>query len=792
MPSCDRGVSTAPGGAAAGAATGAAAGAAGAGAAGAAEAPAPSPLALTVAMRSPLLTLPPLVVCSFSSTPSTVDGTSMVAFSDSSVTSGVSTAILSPGFTSTSMTATSLKLPMSGTRTSVRPTAAFMSGRSASALPGYGLLGIDAECLDGLGDGRVIHAAVVGPRLEGGHGDVVAVHLEVPAQLRARIGAPVAVGAERHVAAAHPLADLVRDAAHVVGRRHHRSLAAFQHLPHVGNARRLLRVQHVPALAFERLAAQLAETGDRQHVRRDAVVVLENLRRRLALAQDGARAEQGRPYLAAAADLQQVAAAQDPGLDPGRNRRLQVVLVHQRDVIENALLLHVHAAHAVVDDDGQLVGERRVIGHAVGNRARDQLAVAVLVLQPLAGERGATGGGAQQEAARLDIPGGPDEIPDALEAEHRIEDIERHHVDAVIAVGGAGGHPRAQRAGLVDALLDHLPLLVLAVGHQGLGVLRRIQLADGGIDADLAEQPFHAEGARLVRHDRHDVAADVLVLEQHGEHAHERHGGGDLALPGALEQRRERLQRRHHQRRRGAPALRQGGAEGCAFLADIARLVGILVGLAERQAGQILVRDRDVEAIAEDAQVLLGEFLLLMRHHLSLAALAEAEALHGLGEDHGRLSLVRHGGRVGGIHLARIVAAAVQVPDLLVGHVGDHRLELGELAEEVLAGVRPALRLEVLVLAVDALLHHAAQQPLMVARQQRIPARAPQHLDDVPAGAEERRLELLDDLAVAAYRAIEALQVAVDDEDEIVESFAHRHGERAHRLRLVHLAVTEK
>src|ERR1700733_9008540 len=236
MPSCDRGVSTAPGGAAAGAATGAAAGAAGAGAAGAAEAPAPSPLAPTVAVRAPLVTLPPLVVCSFSSTPSTVDGTSMVAFSDSSVTSGVSTAILSPGFTSTSMTATSLKLPMSGTRTSVRPMAAFMSGRSASALPGYGLLGIDAECLDGLGDGRVIHAAVVGQRLERGHGDVVAVHLEVPAQLRARIGAPVAVGAERHVAAAHPLADLVRDAAHVVGRRHHRSLAAFQHLPHVGNA----------------------------------------------------------------------------------------------------------------------------------------------------------------------------------------------------------------------------------------------------------------------------------------------------------------------------------------------------------------------------------------------------------------------------------------------------------------------------------------------------------------------------------------------------------------------------
>ena len=119
-------------------------------------------------------------------------------------------------------------------------------------------------------------------------------------------------------------------------------------------------------------------------------------------------------------------------------------------------------------------------------------------------------------------------------------------------------------------------------------------------------------------------------------------------------------------------------------------------------------------------------------------------------------------------------------------------LQLGILAEEMLARVRAALGLEVLVLAVDALFHHAAQQALRVARQQRIPARAPDHLDDVPAGAEERGLELLDDLAVAAHRAVEALQVAVDDEHQVVELLAHRQRERAHRLRLVHLAVAEE
>jgi hypothetical protein len=48
----------------------------------------------------------------------------------------------------------------------------------------------------------------------------------------------------------------------------------------------------------------------------------------------------------------------------------------------------------------------------------------------------------------------------------------------------------------------------------------------------------------------------------------------------------------------------------------------------------------------------------------------------------------------------------------------------------------------------------------------------PRSLDDVPAGAAEDAFEFLDDLAVAAHRAVEALQVAVDDEDQVVELLA--------------------
>ncbi len=41
---------------------------------------------------------------------------------------------------------------------------------------------------------------------------------------------------------------------------------------------------------------------------------------------------------------------------------------------------------------------------------------------------------------------------------------------------------------------------------------RFVKLAGVGVDADLAEHAFHAERARFVGHDRHDVLADLLVV----------------------------------------------------------------------------------------------------------------------------------------------------------------------------------------------------------------------------------------------------------------------------------------
>ena len=75
---------------------------------------------------------------------------------------------------------------------------------------------------------------------------------------------------------------------------------------------------------------------------------------------------------------------EDAFLRPFGHRRHGVLLVHHRQVIEDALLLLAHPANAVLNDDRELVRKGRIVAHAVRNGIGQQLAVTVLVLQPFA------------------------------------------------------------------------------------------------------------------------------------------------------------------------------------------------------------------------------------------------------------------------------------------------------------------------------------------------------------------------------------------------------------------------
>src|ERR1700731_3392486 len=82
-------------------------------------------------MALPSLTRSPTLTFNSATRPASGEGTSMEALSDSSVTSGCSGAMLSPGLTMISMIGTSLKSPMSGTRTSATPAGALVAAGGA-------------------------------------------------------------------------------------------------------------------------------------------------------------------------------------------------------------------------------------------------------------------------------------------------------------------------------------------------------------------------------------------------------------------------------------------------------------------------------------------------------------------------------------------------------------------------------------------------------------------------------------------------------------------------------------
>ena len=222
---------------------------------------------------------------------------------------------------------------------------------------------------------------------------------------------------------------------------------------------------------------------------------------------------------------------------------------------------------------------------------------------------------------------------------------------AVHRVAGGRGRPAADGAGLADAFFEDLAVGRLAVAQQRADVLGLVGLAAERVDADLLEQVGHAEGARLVGDDRHDARAELLVLEQVGQHAHEGHRRAHLLAVGLQRERRRTwasggtgtasaLRR----------ALRQAAAERGAARVQVAHLGAVVGRLEELERRGLLVGQRQVEAVAEGDQVVALELLLLVRRHAALAGAAHAVALLGLRQDHGRLAaaaLRRRGRRRG-------------------------------------------------------------------------------------------------------------------------------------------------
>ena len=551
-------------------------------------------------------------------------------------------------------------------------------------------------------------------------------------------------------------------------------------------------MKHVPALGVLAIAGQLVEAGAAPDVGRHTPVFLQQLLGRDRLAQNGARAQQldtrreFRPFLA------QVHALDDLLFGPLSEAGHGVVFVEQREVVEDVVLLLHHALEAVVQDHTHFVSKGGVVAHTVRDRVGQNVAVAVFVLQAFAVERGAPRGAAEEEAARLHIARRPGQITNALETKHRVIHVERDHDPVAGAVARGRRDPAAHAARFVDPFLQDLTSLVLLVVHHLVFIDRRVLLSGRVVDSDLTEQTLHAERTGLVNQNGHDAGTDFLLTQQLGQKAHIGLGCGDLAtFGGGLDHGFEGLQRRHREAFVSLDtAVWQVATQRLAPLVQVTHLRSVIGRFVKRQLGQLAVRDRDVEAVAEEADVFIAEFLGLVNGVLALAHFAHAKALDGLDQQHRWLTGGLHRSIKSRINLLGIMAAATQIANFLIGHVGHHLQRSRIATEEMLAHVSAVIGFECLVIAVVALHHDLAQRTIFVGGQQRIPLAAPDQLDHVPARSTELTLKLLNDLAIAPHRAIQALKVAIDHENQVVEFFPRGKADRPQRLHLIHFAVT--
>ena len=94
--------------------------------------------------------------------------------------------------------------------------------------------------------------------------------------------------------------------------------------------------------------------------------------------------------------------------------------------------------------------------------------------------------------------------------------------------------------------------------------------------------------------------------------------------------------------------------------------------------------------------------------------------------------------------------------------------------------------------AIGCGIHQIDERSIAIGGQELIPFATPHNFDDVPAGPTEQTLKFLDDFSIPANWAVEALQVAVDNEDQIIELFAGGKADGTDCFNFVHLSIAQE
>ena len=470
-----------------------------------------------------------------------------------------------------------------------------------------------------------------------------------------------------------------------------------------------------------------------------------------------------------------------------------VVFVQRGDVVVNVLLfLTVHTLQTIVHDDRNFVGVRRIVRDTVRDSQRLNMAVTIFVLQTFTVQRCTTRRPANQEATRLLVTCCPAQVADTLEPEHGVVDVERNHRQIVGAVGSRRSQPGRPCAQLVDAFLQNLTFLIFFVVRNLLTVLRGVLLAVRAVNTYLAEQTFHTESTRFVGDDRNQTIFDRFVLQHHVQSTNESDSGGDLFVL-LFQQRTEVFQSRQFQLL-GEVRLtrRQITVQRLAAFVQVFVLFRPFREGDVRQFFNLLIGDRNVEAVANIAHAIHVHFLHLVSDVFTFGGVTHAITFDGMGQDDGGFAFGFLRFFQCSVDFLRIVTTTVQRPDLLISPVGNQCCGFRIFTEEMLTNVCAIFGFEGLVVAVNSFVHQLDQFTAGVFTQQLIPTTAPHHFDYVPASTFEDTFQFVNDFAVTGDRAVQTLQVTVDDEDQVIQFFTGRNGDSTLGFRLVHLTVAKE
>ena len=203
--------------------------------------------------------------------------------------------------------------------------------------------------------------------------------------------------------------------------------------------------------------------------------------------------------------------------------------------------------------------------------------------------------------------------------------------------------------------------------------------------------------------------------------------------------------------------MRQITTQGFSTLVKVLHLRRVVSWSVKRQFGQFAVGNGNVEAVTEGFDVLVSELLGLVHGVFAFTGAAHAKTFHGFDQQHGGLSLVLHSSGVCGIHLLWIMTTTAQVPNIIVAHLGHHFQGARIATKEMFAHISAIVGFEGLIVAVQGFHHDPAQCAVFVSCNQLIPVATPNEFDDVPTCATKLAFQLLNDLAVASHRTIQAL-----------------------------------